>query len=131
MAAKRLSVSLIPGPTEQNIAKENRDKWRDELREAFTALQSQHPKFYSRRTGAHYIQVTSFVVDIVIPLAQMAAPTLGVVLVAWLRGRSGRVVRLKFDGVEAVARTAEEIDELLKRAAEFRDKQKNTRKDRQ
>lgn len=63
----------------------------------------------------------SFVGDFVIPLAQVIGPTLGVVLVAWLQGRSGRKVRLKFGDVDAEGGTLEEVEALLKRAAEFND----------
>lgn len=56
-----------------------------------------------------------------IPLAKVAIPTLGAVLVAWLKDRSGRRVRLEFDGVKAEGGTPEEVETLLKRAAEFRD----------
>jgi hypothetical protein len=66
--------------------------------------------------------------EFVIPLAQVVAPTLGVVLVAWLRDQSGRRVRLKCSGVEAEARTAAEVEGLLKRAAEFRDGQTRARR---
>lgn len=58
--------------------------------------------------------------EFLIPVAQVAIPALGVVLVAWLQGRAGRKVRIKIGDVEAEARTAEEVETLLQRAQEFK-----------
>jgi hypothetical protein len=49
---------------------------------------------------------------------------------AWLQARFGRKVRVKFGDIEAEARTPEELEELLKRVAEFRDSERNTDADR-
>ncbi|SDN00205.1 hypothetical protein SAMN05216360_10531 [Methylobacterium phyllostachyos] len=57
--------------------------------------------------------------EYIIPLAQAVGPTLGVILVAWLQGRAGRKVRLKVGDVEAEARTADEVERLLNKAAEM------------
>jgi hypothetical protein len=43
---------------------------------------------------------------------------------AWVQARYGRRVRLKFDDIEAEARTPEEIENLLKRVAQFRESKK-------
>jgi hypothetical protein len=63
------------------------------------------------------------------PLAEFAiqllnSPAIGVVCTAigiWLKGRYGRKVHLKFGDVEAEARTPEEVEQLLKSVAAFRD----------
>jgi hypothetical protein len=39
----------------------------------------------------------------------------------WVQARYGRRVRLKFDDIEAEARTPEEIETLLKRVAHYRE----------
>jgi hypothetical protein len=57
----------------------------------------------------------------VITLGPPVIAAVTAVAVTWVRARNGRKVRLKFGGVEAEARTPEEIGELLKRVAEFRD----------
>jgi hypothetical protein len=49
---------------------------------------------------------------------------------AWVQARFGRKVRLKFGDIEAEARTPEELEELLKRAAEFRNNKRDTGEDR-
>lgn len=51
--------------------------------------------------------------DFLVPLAQAVGPTLGVVLVAWLQGRAGRKVRVRFGDTEAEARTPEELERVL------------------
>jgi hypothetical protein len=65
---------------------------------------------------------SSYVGEFLIPLAQVVGPALGVVLVAWLQGRSGRKVKLKVGDVEAEARSVEEVQTLLRSAQQFRDK---------
>ncbi|HEY3620011.1 MAG TPA: hypothetical protein VGK96_24650 [Candidatus Sulfotelmatobacter sp.] len=48
---------------------------------------------------------------------------------AWVQARYGRKVRLKFGDVEAEGRTPAEIEELLKRIAEFRETKPKGTKD--
>jgi hypothetical protein len=67
-----------------------------------------------------YFEFYSDAQDILVPLAQVVGPMLGAALVAWVRERSGRKVRLKFDGVDAEARSPEQVENLLEQAAEFR-----------
>jgi hypothetical protein len=50
----------------------------------------------------------------VFTLGPYAIAAIGAVAGAWVQTRFGRRIRLKFDEVEAEARTAQEIDELLK-----------------
>lgn len=51
-----------------------------------------------------------------------AMAALAAICGAWLQARYGRKIRIKIGDVEAEARTFEEIEQLLKRAQEFRDK---------
>jgi hypothetical protein len=62
-----------------------------------------------------------YIGEFIIPLAQAIGPTLGVILVAWLQGRSGRKVRVKIGDVEAEGRTFEEVEGLLQKAKKFQD----------
>jgi hypothetical protein len=69
-----------------------------------------------------YFEFYSEVQDVSVPLAQIVGPMLGVALVAWINQRSGRKVRLKFDGVDAEAQTPEQVENLLAQAAAFRER---------
>ena len=51
--------------------------------------------------------------DFMVPLAQVAIPALGGVLVGWLQGRAGRKVRIKTGDTEAEARTPDDVARLL------------------
>ena len=51
----------------------------------------------------------------------MIAPLAGAVG-AWIQARYGRKARIKIGEIEAEARTIEEVEELLKIAAEFQDR---------
>lgn len=55
-------------------------------------------------------------------IKDLGPSAIGVVTAAvtgWLAGRAGRKARLKFGDVEAEARTPEEVEQLLKSAADF------------
>jgi hypothetical protein len=118
MKTDTLILSLIPAPDDP---KRPAREYQSELHEFYNSLRAAAIEASARMrfrdaTGAG----ASFLGDFLIPLAQAVGPTLGVILMAWLKGRSGRRVRLKFDGVEAEGRTPEDVETLLKRAAEFR-----------
>jgi hypothetical protein len=69
-----------------------------------------------------YFEFYSKVQDVSVPLAQVVGPIFGAALVAWVKERSGRKVRLKFDAVEAEARSPEQVENLLEQAAAFRER---------
>jgi hypothetical protein len=60
----------------------------------------------------------------IVTLGPPAIAVVAAVAGAWVATRSGRRIRFKFDAVEAEARTAQEIDEVLKRLASFRDRKR-------
>lgn len=60
----------------------------------------------------------AFVSDLIVSVAQAVGPTVGVVLVAWLQGRSKGRVKLKIDRIEAEGRSLSEVQALLKHAAD-------------
>jgi hypothetical protein len=61
--------------------------------------------------------------DFMVALAPTILPALAAIVVTWLRVRSGRKVRVKISNTYMEARTPDEIEQLLKAAAEFeRDK---------
>jgi hypothetical protein len=58
--------------------------------------------------------------EFVLPLANIAGPIIGVALGAWITGRAGRKLKLKMGDVELEANSLAEIDDLLRKAAEFK-----------
>ena len=60
--------------------------------------------------------------DFVLKLVSSVGPVLGVAVGSWLRGRYGRKVRLKIDGIEAEASTPEDVEKLLNKAQEIRER---------
>jgi hypothetical protein len=61
--------------------------------------------------------VGGYIGEFLIPLAQ--AIGIGGIVVAWLNGRSGRRVELKFGDIEVKAQTPAEIEDLLKLVAKY------------
>jgi hypothetical protein len=57
--------------------------------------------------------------EFVLKLAATVGPVLGTAVGAWLHARYGRRVRLKIGEIEAEAQTVAEVENLLKRAGEF------------
>ena len=68
---------------------------------------------------AHGFSLPEFVLAIRTLASSPAVAAIGGALGAWLAARYGRKVRLKIGDIEAEARTQKEIDELLKKAIEF------------
>jgi hypothetical protein len=57
--------------------------------------------------------------EYLIPLAQAVGPMLGGALVAWLKGQSGRKVRVRIGELEIEARTVDDIEKLLRKIMEL------------
>jgi hypothetical protein len=114
MAADDLSLLLATAPDEGRASK----KCQYAFMETYQSLRAANIETRARMLGGG----PTFRGEFFIPLAQAIGPTLGVVLVAWLHGRSGRKVRVKFGDVEAEGRSPKEIEQLLKRIAEFKDR---------
>lgn len=86
--------------------------------------------------GVPYIQI-AFAMDaidaqgfslpeFVLAFKDMATPAIGAIGVAvgaWINGRYGRKARLKIGDVEAEARTPTEVEELLKLAAKYQERE--------
>jgi hypothetical protein len=72
------------------------------------------------RSGAIIASLTSLG-PYVVPVAQIAFPTLGAVLIAWLK-KPHRKVRVKVGETTIEATSAEEVERLLPQLKEFRDK---------
>lgn len=61
-----------------------------------------------------------YVGEFILKLAPEIGTILTAVLIAWLKGASGRKVRLKVGDVEAEARTVADIEKLIKQAERLR-----------
>jgi len=77
-----------------------------------------------------YFEFYSEVQDILVPLAQVVGPIFGAALVMWVKERSGRKVRLRFDGVDAEAQSPEQVENLLEQAAAYRERTRKPGNDR-
>jgi hypothetical protein len=74
---------------------------------------------------AHGYPLPEFIVALKV-LGPPAIAALAAAAGAWVQARYGRKVRLKIGEIEAEARTVAEVEELLKRAAKFRDHDKSS-----
>ncbi len=136
MDAPELQLTLIPAPDEplpENL---------DELRQQFESLglERQHP--------ANRVKPATFAAWVLGPFtlgigltagtaasigaatfatfakqfAESAGPLLATALGAWLHARYGRKVRIKVGEIEAEAQTPEELEKLLEKAQEIRER---------
>lgn len=118
MDYKNLTFSLVPAPSDPEIESA-------EIQNAFRSFEHVLGT-KGVKVSAHVIirkaigSASSYLGDFVIPLAQVVGPTLGVVFVAWIQGRSGRKVRVKIGDVEVEAGTAKEVEELFEKAQQLR-----------
>lgn len=100
---------------------ENDPKFQEELREFSKSLRTAGVTFSQRgRTfdaiDAHGYALAEYTIK---QLAPVAIPAITGAIGILLQARYGRKVRIKIGPVEAEARTIDEIDKLLKRAADF------------
>jgi hypothetical protein len=96
-------------------------KYQEELREFCESLDAAGVTFSQRAIAFDAVDVLGHPLgEFVIAFARATGPTLGVVLVTWLKGRARRKVRMNFGGVKAEAGTPEEIGRLLHHITEFR-----------
>jgi hypothetical protein len=90
---------------------------RTEIEQHFRMLDSlPHQPARDRLVGVPIdLPVRAFFHDV-----QIVLPSLGTLLGVWLQARFGRKVRIKVGDIEVEARTAEEVDALLKQALEVK-----------
>jgi hypothetical protein len=60
--------------------------------------------------------------DIIVPLAQVVIPTLGGVLIGWLKGRASRKVFARIGKLHLQASTADEVEQILDAIAAYQAK---------
>jgi hypothetical protein len=118
MASDEIEVILSRGPddpkTHEPAYQKELDVFSKVLRESAVSYSQRGMAFDSAAGGGFPLG------DYILPLATGVLGVVGTACVAWLQGRAGRKVRLKIGDVEAEARTTEEVNVLLMRAAEFR-----------
>jgi hypothetical protein len=101
---------------------ENDPKFQEELEEFSKSLRTAGMTYSQRGMAFDAVDAAGYpLAEFLVTFAKEIGPTLGVILVAWVQGRSGRKVRLKIGDVEAEARTAEEVEGLLQKAKKFQE----------
>jgi len=100
---------------------ENDQKFQEELGEFSRSLHSAGAHFSQSGMAfdsidAHGYALAEYTIR---QLAPVVIPAVTGAIGIWLQARYGRKVRIKIGPVEAEARTIDEIDKLLKRAADF------------
>lgn len=94
----------------------NDPKFQEGLREFSKSLRTAGVTYSQRAMALDSVDALGYPLpEFLVTLSQAIGPTLGVILVAWLQGRSGRKVRVKIGDVEAEARTVEEVESLLQK----------------
>jgi hypothetical protein len=113
----RIEIVLRPAPDEPRV---NDPKFQIELREFSRALRAAGVEYSQRGMAFDAADGGGFPLpEFVVVLTAAIAPLAGL-CGAWLHAHYGRKVRIKIGDVEAEARTMQEVDELLKRAKQFR-----------
>lgn len=119
MADDRLELKLEPAGDDPPI---NSAAFQTSMVPIGAALAAAGVRYSQRAMAFDAAEAIGFALpEYVIQIGQALGPTLGVVLVAWLQGRAGRKVRLKVGDIEAEARTTEELERLLERAARLKE----------
>lgn len=115
----QLILSLLGSPTDGALESH---AYQRELEEVLHGLQDTGADVSPRirvRKGEGFASILSGDFQVVIKsLGPPAFTFLGI----WLKAKYGRKVRLKVDGVEAVASSVAEVEELIKITAKFRDR---------
>lgn len=119
MDQQRIELTLKRAPDDPP---ENDPRFQEELVEFSNSLRTTGAMFSQRARAFDAAGAAGY------PLAEFAIKTLGPAIIsavaalcgAWAKARNGRKVRIKIGDIEAEGRTTEEIEGLLKRAADFR-----------
>jgi hypothetical protein len=116
---KQIEVALRRAPDDPPV---NDPKFQEGLREFSKSLRTAGVTYSQRAMAFDSVDALGYPLpEFLVTLSQAIGPTLGVILVAWLQGRSGRKVRVKIGDVEAEARTVEEVEGLLQKIKQFQD----------
>jgi hypothetical protein len=118
MDREQIAIKLQRAPEDPA---ENDPKFQEELSEFSKSLRTAGVTFAQRGRAfdaidAHGYALAEYTIK---QLAPVVVPAVTGAIGIWLQARYGRKVRIKIGPVEAEARTIDEIDKLLKRAADF------------
>lgn len=120
-------IVLVPGPDD---APERAPEYQDELREFGGSLRAEGVAFSQSAITFDSIEGGGYPVGaFALALAPFVLPAITRIVVAWLRVHSGRKVRVKVGDTYVQAQTSEEVERLLKAAAEFKRDSKSTKRD--
>ena len=119
MSEEKIEIILLPASDDPP---ENAPEFQKELGTFNKSLRSAGVSFSPRAMTFDSVDAVGYQLpEFMITLGPPVIAALAAVCGAWVQARYGRKVRLKVGDVEAEGRTVEEIESLLKRAAEFRD----------
>lgn len=118
MVSEEISLELIAAETDPPLRS---SEYQDGLKQVGSSLRATNAKVSFHVFMQDAIDAPSFLLGgFTIENIKSVGLVLGPILGAWLHGRYGRKVRLKVGDIEAEARTISEVEELLKRAEQFR-----------
>lgn len=124
----KIGLTLSQAPDDAQV---NDPKFQEELRAFSKSLHTAGVSFTQRGMAFDSIDVAGYPLpEFLVVLGPPSIAALATVAGIWVKAHVGRKVRLKFGDIMAEARTPEEIGELLKRAAEFKDRKRNDSSDR-
>src|ERR1035441_3374563 len=118
-ARVELILRLIPELSDSLTS----EMWQETLREFHVALEAAGFGVSPWLEGIYAIDAPlsgQFIVNFVADKDLWIA--LGSILVGWLAARNGRKIRVKVGDIEAEAQTAEDLEKLLVKAQEIRDR---------
>ena len=112
----KVEISLKRAPDDARV---NDPKFQEELTEFSKSLRAAGISYSQHGIAFDAVSAVGYALPEFVVALKVIGPTLGVIFVAWLQGRSGRKIRLKIGEVEVEARTAEEVENLLEKAKQF------------
>jgi hypothetical protein len=116
MEPERVRIILVPAPDD---APERAPEYQAELREFGNALRAEGVAFSQSAITFDSIEGGGYPVG-AFAVAALVIPYVTKIVVAWLRVRGGRKVRVKVGDTHVEAQTPEDVERLLKAAAEFK-----------
>ncbi|HUN25392.1 MAG TPA: hypothetical protein VMU67_03720 [Steroidobacteraceae bacterium] len=116
--ATRVGLRLLPAPDDPPI---NSPEFQRTLGEFTDTLSSTGITFQQRSAVFDSATADGYhLAEYALQVSRVAIPTLGAVLIAWIRSRARRSVTVKLADIFITARTAEEVGDLLQSIEESR-----------
>jgi hypothetical protein len=122
MEPERIQIILVPGSGDPP---ERAPEYQEELRQFGDSLRAEGVTFSQSAITFDSIAGGGYPVGaFAIALATFVPSAVAKIVVAWLRVRNGRKLRVKIGDTHVEGNTPEEVDKLLKTAAEFKQNNK-------